>query len=425
LKPRRTRPRRTLYRRYLRCVVAALALVGAGCASDSGAKEPLGRHWVGTWTTALVSRTMDISFSDQTLRQIVHTSIGSDQVRVRLANTFGTARLEIGAAHIGVRDTGADIVAGAGKPLTFGGSPSIAISPGAHVLSDAVDLEIPMLADIAIDLYLPGNVTASTETPVTAHASAFQTSYVSAPGNHTGVTPFPVAATTTSWFFLMGVDVMAASDTGGIVAFGDSITDGTGSTLDTNNRWPDHLARRLLTGEGNVKMGVMNLGIAGNRVLYNFVGQNAQARFDRDVLAQPGVTHVIVLAGINDIGLPGSFRPLDETVTAEEIIVGYKQLIVRAHTRGLKIFGGTLTPFETPFPGYYSPAKETVRQAVNEWIRTSGAFDAVIDFDAATRDPSRPTRFLPPYDGDRLHLSDAGYEAMAAAIDTTLFRDRP
>jgi lysophospholipase L1-like esterase len=414
-------------RRFLTTFLALAALVVAGLSAD---RVPLAQvrrssHWVGTWSTALVSRTTGIGFNDQTLRQIVRTSIGSDQVRVRLANTFGTVRLVIGAAHIARRAAGADIVAGSGRTLTFGGSPSITISAGAHVLSDPVDFDVPELGDVAIDIYLPGTVTASTATPLTGHPFAFQTSYLSATGNHTGVSVFPVSATTASWFFLMGVDVLASKRTGGIVAFGDSITDGTGSTSDTNDRWPDHLARELLARERNPKMGVMNVGIAGNRVLYDFVGPNAQARFDREVLAQPGVTHVIVLEGINDIGFSGSFRPLDETVTADEIIAGYTQLIERAHARGLKIFGGTLTPFETLFPGYYSPAKETVRQTVNQWIRTSGAFDAVIDFDAATRDPSHPTRFLPLYDsGDRLHPSNAGYEAMADAIDVRLFRGR-
>jgi lysophospholipase L1-like esterase len=214
----------------------------------------------------------------------------------------------------------------------------------------------------------------------------------------------------------------ASTQTGAIVAFGDSITDGVGSTLDTNNRWPNHLANRLMAQPGNRKMGVLDLGISGNRILHDIAGPNAQARFDRDALTQTGVTHVIVLEGINDIGFSAFFPA--EAVTAAEIIAGHQQLIERAHARGLKIYGATLTPFAgTIFPGYFTPEGEAKRQAVNAWIRTSGEYDAVIDFDLVTRDPNNPTFLLPAYDsGDGLHPSNAGYQAMANAIDLKLFK---
>jgi lysophospholipase L1-like esterase len=225
--------------------------------------------------------------------------------------------------------------------------------------------------------------------------------------------------TTTSWFFLARVEVTAPEQTGAVVTIGDSITDGSRSTVDTNNRWPDHLARRLAAA--NIKMGVLNVGIGGNRLLTDGIGGNALGRFDRDVLAQTGVTHVVVLEGINDVGL--ATRSGLTPPSAADLIAAHRQLIERAHARGLKIYAGTLTPFEgTTIPGYWSKEGDAIRQAVNEWIRTSKAYDAVIDFEAATRNPSQPTWLLPVYDsGDRLHPSDAGYKAMAAAVPLELF----
>ena len=339
---------------------------------------------------------------------------------MKLSNVFGTGPLVVAAAAIALRDAGEAIVPGSAHALTFSGNPSFTLPPGAPVLSDPVDLHLPELSDLAIDLYLPGDTSATTS-PLTTHTGALQTNYLSAPGDFTGVTAFPVAATRTSWLFLAGVEVVSSKQTGAIVTFGDSITDGTASTPNTNRRWPDDLARRIMAQQGNHDLGVLNVGIAGNRILHDFVGPNALARFDRDVLAQTGVTHVTVLEGINDIGFSGFF-PAD-AVTADQIIEGHKQLIQRAHARGLKIYGCTLTPFEGSFPGYFTPAGEVKRQTVNAWIRTSGEYDAVIDFDAAVRDPASPTRILPLYDsGDHLHPNDTGYEAMANAIDLKLFK---
>jgi lysophospholipase L1-like esterase len=418
-------------RQFLKTVVAALALAVAGYGpaafaddrhGDDHGRRDRDKRWVGTWSTALHAPDAgfgltNAGFNGQTLRQIVHTSIGGDTVRVRLS-TFGASALVVGAAHIALRDTGAAIVPGSDRVLTFSGNPSITIPPGAVVLSDPVDLDVPALGDLAVSLFVPDNTG-----PATWHFEALQTSYISPPGDFTGSTDIPGATTTQAWFWLAGVEVKAPKQTGAIVCLGDSITDGTASTPNTNNRWPNHLATRLLARRGNQEMGVLDEGIAGNRVLHDIIGANALARLDRDVLVQTGVTHVIVLEGINDIGFSGIGFP-DQAVSADEIIAGHTQLIERVHARGLKIFGGTLTPFEgTTFPGYFTPEGEAKRQAVNHWIRTSGEYDGVIDFDKATRDPSHPARLLPAYDsGDHLHPSDAGYQAMADAINLRLFK---
>jgi lysophospholipase L1-like esterase len=366
-----------------------------------------------------------IQFTNQTLRQIVHTSIGGSRARVVLSNAYGTATVTIGAAHIALRDKEGAIQAASGHPLTFSGHPTMTIPANAVVYSDPVNLTVPPMSDLAIDLYLPG--TTNTPASLTMHGGALQTSYVSETGNHAGKATMPVVGRTQSWFMLSRVDVAAPDATGAIVAFGDSITDGSRSTPDTNHRWPDLLASRLLSD--GIKMGVLNAGIGGNRVLNEAsvpqgvdaravgAGINALARFERHVLAIPGVTHVIVLEGINDIGNARQ----NPTPTADDLIAGHKQLIQQAHAHGLKIIGATLTPFwGAP---YFTEAGEAKRQAVNEWIRTGNAYDGVIDFDKATRDPGDPKKFLDKYDGcDYLHPSDAGYKAMADAIDLSLFK---
>jgi lysophospholipase L1-like esterase len=274
------------------------------------------------------------------------------------------------------------------------------------------------MSDLAIDVFLPGDT--NTPAPLTMHTGAFQTSYVSEKGNHAGAATFPTAATTQNWFAMYRVEVAAPAGVGGLVAYGDSITDGTRSTPDTNSRWPDQLARRLLAPASPVKMGVMNAAIAGNRVLSdaNFqAGINALARFEHHVAAQPGATHVIFMEGINDIGQARE----NPTPSADDVIAGHKQIIERAHARGLKIYGATLTPFYGA--AYYSEVGEAKRQAVNQWIRTSKAYDGVIDFDKVTRDPNDAKKLLAAYDScDHLHPSDAGYKAMADAIDLSLFK---
>ena len=381
-------------------------------------------HWVGTWATATVAREPRpqddgfgrpvtepaLNFNGQTLRQIVRTSTGGSRVRVAVSNTFGTTPLSVGGASIAQRDKDAAIVAGSARALTFDGEPDITIPAGTYVLSDPADLAVSAVSDLAIDLYLPGD-TASGTSPLTMHTVAAQTNYVSTSGNHVGVADLPVMTTTLSWFFLARVEVMAPRSVGAIVAFGDSITDGTRSTPDTNNRWPNHLTKRLM--EAGIEMGVLNTGIAANRVLGEWRGVNALARFARDVLTQSGVTDVVVMEGINDLRV-------DPSVTADDMIWGYRQLIARAHARGLRIYGATLLPCEDS--GRWTPEVESKRQKINDWIRTSGDYDGVIDFDAAVRDPNAPSKLLPEYDSsDHLHPSDAGYEAMAAAVPLEFF----
>jgi lysophospholipase L1-like esterase len=388
-------------------------------------------HWVVTWGASPAPqlandeqmRAAKLEFANQTLREIVHTSIGSNTVRVRLSNAYGKRTVDIGAAHIALRAQGAGIVAGSDRALTFSGRPAVSIPPNALVLSDPVKLDVPASGDLAISIYIPQAATGAG-----IHYSAQQTSYIGS-GDQTGAATISGAETITSWVFLTGVDVLAPESAAAVVAFGDSITDGARSTVDANRRWPNILADRLLARRNGKKVGVLDAGIGGNRILHDATanvrfGVNALARFDRDVIAQPGVKYVIVLEGINDLGHAGTSAPESETVSAEDLIAGLKQMIERAHEKGLKIFGATITPFEgTSFPGYFTPQKEAKRKAVNEWIRTGRAFDGVIDFEKAVRDPKNPDRMLPAYDGgDHLHPGDAGYKAMGEAIDLSLFK---
>jgi lysophospholipase L1-like esterase len=440
--------------------VLAIALASlAGIAGPASRAQTPAEPWVGTWSTALVGRPQVppmpgppgpapfmrnacpappapatppaarpagvtfgpqpfMHFTNQTLRQIVRTSVGGSRLRVVLSNAFGTAPLTIGGALIALRDKDDGIQAKQARPLTFSGRSTITVPAGAIVYSDPVALEVQPLADLAIDLYLPG--TTNTPSPLAMHTGSFQTSYISETGNHAGMPKLPTIGTVRSWFLVSRVEVDAAGASGVIVAFGDSITDGAASTPDTNSRWPDVLARRLLASPSPVKIGVLNAGIGGNRVLSEGAygaGLNALARFEMDVLSQTGVTHVIVMEGINDIGNARQ----NPTPSAEDLIAGHKQLIVRAHARGVKILGATLTPFWGA--AYYTEVGEAKRQALNEWIRTSKAYDGVVDFDRATRDPSDPKKLLAAYDScDHLHPSDAGYKAMGEAIDLSLFR---
>ena len=434
---------------------AILALIGALALPALASAQADEGRWIGTWSTgplaldppaspaegeaaAALPFGAPVRLANQTLRQVVRTSIGGSEVRITISNLFGTEPVAIGTAHVALRDEAARI--GDGAPLTFGGKASVTVEGGSTVLSDPVALEVPALSDLAIDLYLPGD-TWGTKSPATVHTTGLTTNYVSPTGDHTGAAELPVETTVQQWFFLTRVDVRSATAPGAIVTVGDSITDGTGSTPDTNSRWPDFLARRLAEAYGDRAPAVLNVGIAGNRLLSDnpglaflrqaglpvpesdeppnpnaMFGPKALSRLDRDVLLQPGATHVIVLESINDIGMAFD---ADEP-TAMDLIAAHRTLIQRAHAQGLTIYGGTLTPFEGAL--YWTSSGEAKRQAVNTWIRTSGEYDAVFDFDAAVRDPDAPNKFRPEYHpGDWLHANDAGYEAMAAAIDLSLF----
>jgi lysophospholipase L1-like esterase len=421
----------------MRRILATFAVSTFIATSAFGQAKP-SDHWVATWATAVVARPAvlpppapaaapplpnapappppPITPNNQTLREIVRTSVGGTRARVMFANTFGTTAVNIGGASIALRDKESAIVAASVRKLTLNGRPAFRIPAGAVVLTDAVDLRVPARADLAIDVFVPDDLGAGSSL-ITFHNGANQTSYASAPGNHVGETDIQGGAITRSWFLLSRVEVAAAPRVGAIAAFGDSITDGTRSTPDTNNRWPDHLARRLGTG-----FAVMNVAIAGNRVLTEGnapggfggnAGVNALARFDRDVLALPGVTHVVVMEGINDIGAAQA--------AVEDLIAAHRQLIERAHARGLQIYGVTLTPYEGA--AYFTQEGEAKRKALNQWIRTSGMYDRVIDFEAVVRDPNAPTKIRPEFDsGDHLHPNDAGYTAMGESVDLSLFK---
>lgn len=375
-------------------------------------------HWVGTWTTAPAPAETG-AFNNQTLRMTMRASLGGSELRVRFSNAYGRRPLDIGAAHIALREGGAGIVAGSDRRLGFGGAPGATIAAGAVLFSDPVALDLAPLADLAVSLYLPGEVL--NDFQITGRY-ARQTNYVSPPGDFTAAPVMPIASLTSDWFFVCGVDVRAGAEAGGIVTLGDSLTDGNISTMDAFCRWPDQLARRLAARRGGRPMAVMNEGLGGNRILFDLRGDSGLRRFDRDVLAQPGVTHAIVMLGTND--LRNRWKKLEEEPIAAQMIAGLKQMAVRAHSAGVAIIGATLTPFgnETYMAGAWNPQREATRAAVNQWLREGGAFDAVADFDEALRDPEHPTQMLPKYDcGDGLHPSDLGYTRMGDAIDLSLF----
>ena len=397
-------------------------------------------HWVATWAASPVGINMPAapakpvatpvaagapaaapakpgpapvrSFSNQTIRMVVNTSIGGRSVRVELANTFGAERLKIGSAHIALRDHDSAIIPASDRALTFSGLASATIPAGASMISDPVDFPVPAVGDLVISVYVPGE-----SGPPTQHGTGLHTTYISSEGDFTGQPDFTAARTSNSWYFLSGVQVLAPANTGLIVAFGDSITDGATSTNDANASWPSVLARRLHDA-GATNLAVVNEGISGNRVLADGAGVSVLARFERDVLAQPGIKYLIFMEAINDIGQTS--RAGATPVTTEEIVAIYKQMIERAHMRGIKVIGATLTPYEGA--NYYSEGGEVTRAADNQWIRTSSSLDGVLDFDKVTRDPEHPRQLLPAFNiRDHLHPNDAGYKAMAQSIDLSLF----
>jgi lysophospholipase L1-like esterase len=411
-------------------VASAVALVFGLAASPAQAQRADAGGWIATWAASpqpvwdadfFAPVGIPRSLRNQTVRQIARVSLGGSRVRVVLSNEYGSRPLVIGAAHVALAGSGATSAPGSDRALTFSGHASAAVPPGAPIVSDPVNLDVAPLGSVAVSLFLP-EITPT----ATWHNEGVQTAYISGEGNFAADADFKPAQTVQSRIFLSEIMVEAAPDARAVVTFGDSITDGATSTPDANHRWPDFLAERLNKAGGHVA--VINEGISGARVLRDRMGDNALARFDRDVLSQSHADTVVLMMGINDIGWPDTILvPKGEPApTADEIITGYEQLIARAHAHHMRILGATLTPFEDtfhghPLYGYYNEAKEAKRQAVNQWIRTSGAFDGVIDFDAVTRDPSNPKHIRADFDsGDHLHPQDTGYKAMAESVNLGL-----
>ncbi len=387
---------------------------------------PAAPNWVGSWAAAQQVPEANNSLApgdlrDARLRQVVHLSIGGGVLRVRISNTFGTAPLEFTSVHVArpAPAASARIDASTDRALTFSGRPSVTIPAGADYVSDPIAFAVEAPSDLAITFHVdePSAVQ-------TSHPGSRATSYL-VHGDHVADADLPGAISFEHWFNISGVEVSAPFGAAAIVTLGDSITDGRGSTTNGNDRWPDDLARRLRTALPTRCLAVLNQGIGGNRLLRDGLGPNALARFDRDVLAQPGVRYLIVLEGINDIGtfgLEGNPAQAAHDHLVHSIFAAYEQIVARAHAHGIRVYGGTLTPFTGS--AYYKPGpvSEADRNAMNQWIRAVNHFDAVIDFDKAVRDPRQPEMLLPAYDsGDHIHPSPAGYRAMANAIPLTDF----
>ena len=408
-------------RRMRIATVAGLLVLGLALAAPSGGAAESG-GWTGTWGASPVYPVGPV-VNRQTVRQTVRISIGGDAVRLRFTNETGTEPMVIGPVSLARPGGPGAIDKASAMPVTFGGAAVATIPPGAPLLSDPVPLAVQPLEVLSISAYVP-----RWTGPSVIHLDGVATAYVSAAGEEQTAAETLTSPTTTTYrYFLSGVEVQGGGEARpAIVALGDSITDGNTSIPDANHRWPDHLAERLHAA--GRPMGVVNAGVSGNRVLNDLpeaqFGPSALARFDRDVASVPGAAFLVVMEGINDIGHSTQAGLAEQAVTPEQIIAGHKQLIARAKAKGMKVFGATLTPYEgTTFPGYYTEEGEAKRQAVNAWIRTGGAYDAVIDFDAVVRDPANPKRIKAELDsGDHLHPNDAGYKAMAEAVDLELFR---
>lgn len=405
--------------RLLKWLLAGSACAVASCAMAAGGRK--GGAWVDAWEAS--PDTAGPVLNAQTVRQVVRASVGGSQVRVRLSNLFGNVAITLGPVHVALSAGGADTVPGSDHTLLFGGKPTVTIAKGESVLSDPATMDVRALQSLAVSIYAPADAPYHAST---IHSAGFATAYITESGDAGAATRFPREEVSGNRFFLTDVEVAGASTRYTLVAFGDSITDGVGSKADANQRWPDDLAARLQADPRLSSIGVADAGISGNRILHDGAGPSALSRFDRDALDKPGVRWVVLLEGINDIGGSGYASNARDRISAQQLIDGMKTLIARAHARHVKIYGATLTPYGGSGWPYHSASGERTREQVNAWIRGSGAFDGVVDFDKVIRDPAAPEKMLAAYDsGDHLHPNSAGYQAMAHAVDLSLFADKP
>jgi lysophospholipase L1-like esterase len=407
--------------------ILAVILMVLACRERAGGQSTVHpMPWVGTWAASQQipeprNALPPDDLRDATVRQIVHVSVGGTTLRVHLSNAFGTEPLRFTSVHIArpLSAAAAAIDPASDKALTFAGHGDVIVPAGAEFISDPIDYSVAPLSNLAVTFHL--------ETPPegeTSHPGSRSTTYY-VHGDLVSAADLPDAKKVEHWYQLSGIDVAAPPNAAAVVVLGDSITDGHAATTNGNDRWPDVLAQHLQASPGTRAIGVLNHGIGGNHLLIDGLGPNALARFDRDVLAQAGVRYLIVLEGVNDLGgltRTGEVPPAEHTKFVDRLLSAYQQIIMRAHTHGIEVIGGTITPYTGSDFYHPGPANEADRQAINQWIRTPGHFDAVIDFDSAIRDPHQPDRMLPVYDsGDHLHPSPAGYHAMGEAVPLSLF----
>src|SRR5882724_11279775 len=419
---------RELSRRYMFIVATSvLVLIGAVSPSTAAAQDidSGGGRWVATWSVPPMANGSEFgtsrSFENQTVRQIVYISAGGTRLRVKLSNEYGAGALIIGSAHIALQSTGASIVPGSDRPLTFGGQTSVVIAQGTAATSDPVNMSVPSNTSLTLSLYVPQNTGFATY-----HQNATQTAYISVPGDFSDAVNFPVdpaQKVSTQRYWLAFIEVVPQKKVAVLAVFGDSISEGGTTTLDANRRATDVLSRWFNPPWGPARLALLDQSTGCGRLLRDFCGTSGLSRFERDVLNAAGITHVVLELGLGDIIFPTAVGDPSQLVSADQIIAGIPQLIHQARMRGLKVYGATIPPNEgTTFANVHTPENEAKRQAVNLWTRTSGEFDGVADYDLALRDPSHPARLLPAYAfADNLHPNDAGHEAIARAIALSLF----